>query len=91
VDELKKLSFVKGQREFGPFLEGTWRLLSGYEHGLGWALLSGSDRKAQADIPGGLTMELVINDDQFVTAAKSTYFLFLAAARLYVRRHFEPS
>jgi hypothetical protein len=66
TNELAKLSFVKGQHGFAPLLEATWRLLSGFEHGFGWALLSGTDRKVQAQIPGGATLELVISDDAFV-------------------------
>jgi hypothetical protein len=91
VDELPKLSFVRGSGEFAPFLKATWRLLSGYEHGLGWALLKGSERRAAAKIPGGMNVELVIDDNEFVNAAKSTYFLFLSACRLLKRRHLEPS
>ncbi|BCJ46112.1 hypothetical protein GCM10010168_50610 [Actinoplanes ianthinogenes] len=91
IDELPKLSFVRGSREFTPFLKATWRLLSGYEHGLGWALLKGSQRRAGAKIPGGMNVELVIDDSEFVNAAKSTYFLFLSACRILKRRHLEPS
>jgi hypothetical protein len=43
-DELAKLSFVKDQDNVGPMLRAAWRQLSGFEHGLGWALLSGTDR-----------------------------------------------
>jgi hypothetical protein len=53
VQELPRLSFVRGQADFAVFLEGTWRLLSGFEHGLGWAMLRGADRGAETEIPGG--------------------------------------
>jgi hypothetical protein len=91
IDELPRLSFVKTQREFAPFLRATWRLLSGFEHGLSWALLRGSDVKVQAHVPGGADVELVISDEEFVIAAKSTYFLLLTACRLFTRRHLSPS
>jgi len=90
VDELPKLSFVRSQVGVAPFLEATWRQLSGFEHGLGWALLSGTDRTVLAHVPGGVDVRLVINDDSFVNAAKSTYLLLLSACRLFVRRHVEP-
>lgn len=90
ADELPKLSFVKQQREFAPFLVATWRLLSGFEHGLGWALLNGTHRKVEAEVPGGFTVELVIDDEAFLLAAKSTYFLLLSACHLLKRRHLEP-
>jgi hypothetical protein len=89
--ELPKLSFVRGQADVAAFLEGTWRLLSGFEHGLGWALMRGTDRGAQAEIPGGMSVHLELNDEAFVTAAKSTYFLLMSACRLLKRRHLEPS
>jgi hypothetical protein len=50
-------------------------------------MLSGSDREVTAHIEGGAEMHLVISDESFVTAAKSTYFLLLTAGRLLVRRH----
>lgn len=87
VEELPKLSFIRDQPTLAPFLVSCWRLLSGFEHGLGWAMLSGSDREVTAHIEGGAEMHLVISDESFVTAAKSTYFLLLAAGRLLVRRH----
>ena len=91
IAELPKLTFVAEQKQVAPFLEATWRQLSGFEHGCGWALLSGSDHTIEAHIPGGAGMQLVINDEAFVNAAKSTYFLLLSACRLLRRRHFEPS
>ncbi|MGC5378087.1 hypothetical protein ACPXB1_06365 [Micromonospora sp. DT68] len=91
TDELPKLTFVKGQRQTAPLFEATWRLLSGFEHGLGWALLSGSTRKVEAQIPGGANVQFVINDQEFVNAAKATYFLLLSACQLLRRRHAEPS
>ncbi|MGC4855346.1 hypothetical protein ACLQ24_18640 [Micromonospora sp. DT4] len=75
TNELPKLSFVGGQADFAAFLEGTWRLLSGFEHGYSWALLRGTHQGAEAEIPGGASVHLVIDDDEFVIAAKTTYFL----------------
>jgi hypothetical protein len=90
AQELPNLSFVRGKADFAVFLEGTWRLLSGFEHGLGWALLRGADRGAETEIPGGKGMFLSINDEQFVNAAKVTYALLSTACRLLRRRHLEP-
>lgn len=89
--ELTKLSFVRGQADFAAFLESTWRLLSGFEHGLGWAVLRGADRGAETEIPGGKGMVLSINDAEFALAAKVTYALLANACRLFKRRHLEPS
>jgi hypothetical protein len=44
-----------------------------------------------AHIPGGVDMKLVINDEAFMTAAKSTYLLLIMACRAFRRRHLEPS
>ncbi|XVU29863.1 hypothetical protein ACQPZJ_23085 [Actinoplanes sp. CA-054009] len=91
VDELPKLSFVKNQPDVAAFLEGTWRLLSGFEHGLGWAMLRGASRGEGVEIPGGMGMRLSIKDEEFVWAAKSTYMLLVNACRLFRTRHSEPS
>jgi hypothetical protein len=91
TNELPRLSVVRGERDFAAFLEGTWRLLSGFEHGYSWALLQGTQRGAEAEIPGGMHVHLTISDDEFVIAAKSTYFLLMTACRLFKRRHLEPS
>jgi len=50
-------------------------------------LISGSDKEVAAEIPGGVDMKLVINDESFVTAAKSTYLLLIKACRAFRRRH----
>jgi hypothetical protein len=91
VTELPRLSVARDQPDLAALLEGTWRLLSGFEHGFGWAPLRGADRGAEANIPGGMTVHLVINDEEFVTAARATYLLLMTACRLLKRRHLEPS
>jgi hypothetical protein len=91
VVELPKLGFVKDKPDFAAFLEGTWRPLSGFEHGLGWAMLRGADRGEGVEIPGGMGMRLSIKDEEFVWAAKSTYALLVNACKLFRARHTEPS
>lgn len=91
VDQLPKLSFLKGQADFAAFLVGTWRLLSGFEHGLGWAVLRGTDRGAATEVPGGMGMVLSIKDEEFVLAYKTTYALLANACRTFRTRHLEPS
>jgi hypothetical protein len=90
TDELPKLSFARGQRDFAAFMEGTWRLLSGFEHGLGWAMLRGADRGAETRVPGGKGIFLSINDEEFVNAATVTYVLLTTACRLFRTRHLKP-
>jgi hypothetical protein len=91
IDELKRLSVAGLSPETGPRLEGTWRQLSGYEHGLGWAAMSGSSRKVTARVPGGADVLLVIDDAAFVNAAKTAYLLLITACRTFRRRHTEPT
>lgn len=88
ANELRRLSFLAP--DTAPMVEGTWRQLSGYEHGLGWAVLSGSDKEVRAQIPGGANMMLIINDDHFVNAAKTTCYLMIMACRTFRRRHNGP-
>jgi hypothetical protein len=88
TDEIRarSLAILRSQPELQPFMESTWRTLSGFEHGLGWALLRNTDRTVEAEIPGGAVMKLTMNDAAFVTAAKSCYLLMLTALNLYERR-----
>lgn len=90
IDELRKLRVIQGQGvEGAAFMEGVWRQLSGYEHGLGWAMLHGSDREVVAQVPGGAEVRVTVNDDGFQTAAKSAYLLLITACRLLRQRHLE--
>lgn len=86
VDEIPKLSVVK-DGDLAPFVIATWRSLSGYEHGLTWASMRGSDTERVGEVPGGVSMQLTINDGEFVNAGKATYLLLLTACRLLERRH----
>lgn len=80
VDELPRLSWV--QRE-EPIVSATmvaqWRMLSGYEHGLGWAMLRGSNATERVTIPGGAQMQLTVNDDAFKVAAQCVVWLLRSA------------
>lgn len=80
VDELKTLSFVRGTGS-PEFMEATWRMLSGYEHGLAWSMLRGSDMTSEIKVEGGYEVVLTINDDAFVTASKCALALLLTALR----------
>jgi hypothetical protein len=91
VVELPKLSFTRTQGDFAVFLEATWRLLSGFEHGLGWAMLQGANRGVATEVPGGMGMVLSIKDEEFVLAAKTTCALLVNACRVFKTRHLEPS
>jgi hypothetical protein len=90
TDELPRLSAARLDRTIGPFFVATWRMLSGFEHGLGWAMLAGSDKTQQTAIDGGYDAHFVINDQAFVNAAKTTYYLLVSACELLIRRSTEP-
>src|SRR4051794_29420428 len=55
VSEIPRLSFVS--QDMAPFLEATWRQLSGFQHGYGWALLQGSKYTVTAHVPGGADLQ----------------------------------
>ncbi|MDT9594898.1 hypothetical protein RDV89_17550 [Nocardioides zeae] len=59
----------------GPWLISQWRLMSGFEHGLAWAMMRGSDSEPRLKIPGGQEMVLTINDEAFGNASKAAMFL----------------
>ncbi|MBB5827795.1 hypothetical protein [Micromonospora carbonacea] len=54
------------------------------------ALLSGSDRRVEAEIPGDVYARFARSDEQFVNAAKVTHFLPISALQVFKRRHLEP-
>lgn len=88
VDELPKLSlFAHDDPAIPAIMVATWRMLSGYEHGLGYAMMTGSDLGAQKEIPGGLEIELTVNDEAFTTASKATLMLFFNALMRLERLH----
>jgi len=89
-DQLPRLTFATGNQDFQMFLQATWRTLSGFEHGLGWALLRNSDRAVEAPLPGGALMRMTVNDDAWVNIAKMAYALLLEGLRLYERRATRP-
>lgn len=64
----------------------TWRRLSGFQHGLSYALQVGAEVTKAVTIPGGQTVHLTINDEDFVNTAKLTSALHMAALQLYLRR-----
>jgi hypothetical protein len=88
TDELPKLSFVDHQNDpaFSAFTVAMWRLLSGFEHGTGWALVRGAKSVTRAKVPGGELVEFVMKDDDFVNAGKVCYFMLISACRTYLRR-----
>lgn len=87
-EELGKLAFLHRAE---PLVRATmlahWRMLSGYEHGLTWALMIGSDRVAKSKIPGGQEVAISMNDSAFVTAYKATMWLIFEALSRYRRLH----
>jgi hypothetical protein len=91
-DEVRRLN-VGGDptnREVGIFLQAVWRTLSGFEHGLGWALIGNSEREMVAKTPGGVDMKLTLDDQAFVNTCKSTYLLFITGLQLFLRRWHKP-
>lgn len=82
TDELPKLSWLKYEP---PIVRATmvaqWRMLSGYEHGLGWALLRGSHVVERAKIEGGYEVQLTIDDDAFTTAAQCVMWMTISALK----------
>ncbi|GAA2114871.1 hypothetical protein [Nocardioides bigeumensis] len=89
VRELSTLRFVRTSNDpvMLAMLVSTWRMLSGIEHGLGYALLRASKATTEAVVPGGFVTRLTIDDTAFVTAWKSTAYLLLVAFERLERLH----
>lgn len=91
VQELPKLAMFKHDDPVIPAtMVATWRMLSGYEHGLGYAMMAGSDLSGRTEVPGGFQVVLTVNDNAFVTASKATLMLLAAALTRLERLHTFP-
>jgi hypothetical protein len=89
VTELPKLSFTREMYsdEFNKFLISTWRRLSGFQHGFGYALTAGADKGRSIPIPGGESLYISTNDQDLVNTCKIVSGFHIAALQLVIRRN----
>lgn len=88
VDEIPKLEALYdsyGQQGRALFVS-TWRRLSGFQHGLSYAMQAGATATTSVKIPGGESAFFTINDEDFVNTAKLTSAMHVAALQLYKKR-----
>ncbi|TQJ07230.1 hypothetical protein FB458_0286 [Lapillicoccus jejuensis] len=85
-DIIGQLGYMKSDKSFAALARATWRSLSGFQHGHGYALLTGSDMTVVAPTQGGQVSHLVINDERFVTCATVVAHVMTEAMQLWVRR-----
>ena len=91
IDELPRLRFLQPQDDLlRATMKAQWRVLSGLEHGLAYAMLQTSDSSSEAKVAGGTTIRLTIRDDAFITASKACIWLLLEAIDRYERLHNQP-
>ncbi|SEQ41940.1 hypothetical protein [Microlunatus flavus] len=93
ADEILKLTFVRVDcdKVLGPLMVLSWRQLSGYQHGHISAIIGGSMKTAQADIPGGAQAQLTIDDSSFGSALQSAALMQVWAVETFIRRCRQPS
>lgn len=88
VDEIPKLKTLLasyGTQGTALFVS-TWRRLSGFQHGMSYALQSGSKATRSIKIPGGEQVFLTIDDEDFTNTTKLTAAMQVAALQLYIER-----
>lgn len=85
-DDLAKLSAVQGQPLLRQFLRYNWRLLSGVQHGLGYASVKAGQRLGEVAIPGGTRTVLVSNDSTLMNACEASVFVQARAMEAYIAR-----
>lgn len=85
-DELGLLSHCAGLPDSDVLLRSVWRALSGHQHGRASAMLRGSDKSDENEVPGGVHAILSINDDAFLTAADVTVNMHMEAVALLLKR-----
>jgi hypothetical protein len=86
TEEVGKLRAANLSPETKVLYKATWRSLSGYQHGYGYAVMTGSDVRIAAPMAGGHLAKVEINDEMFQTSAQATAWLLLSALQLWVRR-----
>jgi hypothetical protein len=86
TDELGGLSHCQYLKHSDVLLRSVWRSLSGHQHGRASAMLRGSDRLDQREVPGGMHTVLSINDEAFTNAADVTTNMHMEAVALLLRR-----
>lgn len=89
VDEIPKLEAVArwtAEFEFeGAFL-GTWRVLSGLNHGAVFALQVASDMQNEVKLERGAKLTVSVNDDWFMMNARVCLIMLLEALELMIHR-----
>lgn len=88
-DELGRLHIVTNDigMDTTSFYRATWRSLSGYQHGHGYAAMLGSDITLMAKTPGGRVVRMEVNDENFQSSAQATAYLMISALNLWMRRN----
>lgn len=69
---------------FGHYVCSIWRRLSGAQHGKTYSLFARADRGTRVRIPGGESVFLTVNDDDFVSTCQIVNAVHLAALQRYV-------
>lgn len=93
LHELARLSDVRNDPEgvVGPTILAAWRQLSGYQHGHVYAVLSGSSHEVVANISGGVTGRVTIDDSAFGTSLQVPALMQVWAMSAYIGRCQRPS
>lgn len=89
VDELPKLEAVArwtAEMEFEGAFVGTWRVLSGLNHGAIFALQVASDTQDEVKLERGAKLTVSVNDDWFMTTARVCLAMLLEALELMIKR-----
>lgn len=71
------------EASFGHYVCSIWRRLSGAQHGKIYSLYARADRGNRVQIPGGESVFLTVNDDDFVSTCQIVNAVHLAALQRY--------
>jgi hypothetical protein len=88
VDEIPKLQTLLARygAQGTALFVSTWRRLSGFQHGMSYALQAGAKATRSIKIPGGEHAFLTIDDEDFINTTKLTASMQVAALQLYIER-----
>ena len=85
-DEIGKFSHLRSNPELAAFLRAIWRRMSGVQHGMSYASLLGNEKHDQVEIPGGVEVLLLTDDDTLLTECRASALMQRWAMEKYIQR-----
>lgn len=84
--EIENLAWLSDPPSITPLIRAQWRFLSGYEHGMSWSLVLGSDHTNTEETPKGRTSTISVNDAHLMMSFSTCLYTINASLVLFLDR-----